>query len=373
MSDIIPIVQPTLPPWESVEADLKAAWANPKITVGAFVREFEEMVEARLGVRHAIALSSCTAGLMLGARALDLRGEVIMPPFTWTSTGLALLWHGATPVFADVVEGTYTLDPAAVERAITPQTSAIMPVTVFGVPPDIDALEDVARRHGLKVFYDSAQALGSTYRGTPIGGFGDLEVFSMSPTKVATAMEGGVLTTQDDALAERLRRMRDYGKAAGGDIDICGLSARQTELHGVVAKHTLSHLDEYVAARAAIASRYAEALDDVAGIRFQSQPSDRTTSWNYFTLFVSEPGTATGGRLSRDALQQGLGELGIQTKRYFYPALHHQTIYAHLRERTRDVPVAERASAEGLALPLFSHMSDAQVDRVIDAVRSLMA
>ncbi|MFT5433396.1 MAG: dTDP-4-amino-4,6-dideoxygalactose transaminase, partial [Myxococcota bacterium] len=331
------------------------------------VREFEEAVERRLDVPHAIAISSCTSGLMLGARALGLRGEVIMPPFTWTSTGLAMLWQNITPVFADVLDGTYTLDPAAFEAAITPETTAVMPVTVFGVPPNIAEIEAIARRHDLKVFYDSAQALGSTYKGVPIGGFGDLEVFSMSPTKVATAMEGGILTTRNDELATLLRRMRDYGKADDGDIDICGLSARQTEFHGVVAKHTLAHLDEYVAARAGIAARYRAALESLVGVGFQTQPSDRTTSWNYFTMFID------GGKLGRDELQAALLERGIQTKRYFYPSLHEQTIYSHLRERSvGKLPVAERASGQGLALPLFSHMSSAQVERVIDAVRSLM-
>ena len=143
----------------------------------------ESLAAERLDVPHVVAVSSCTSGLMLAARALGLTGEVILPPFTWTASGESLIWQQLEPVFADIEPGRYTLAPDAVRAAITPRTSAIMPVTVFGVPPQIEELEAIAREHDLAVLYDSAQGLGSTYRGTPLGGFGDVEVFSMSPHK----------------------------------------------------------------------------------------------------------------------------------------------------------------------------------------------
>lgn len=364
--DQIPIIQPTLPPWEDVAADLRAVWENPKLTVGEFVRRFEAEAERRLDVPHAVAVASCTSGLMLCARALGLTGEAILPPFTWTATGEALLWNGVTPVFADVTPGTYTLDPAAVERAITPRTSAIVPVTVFGVPPDIDALEDLARRRGLKVLYDSAQGLGSSYRGRMLGGFGDVEVFSLSPTKVVTAVELGLITTRDGDLAARLRRMRDYGKAADGvDIDLLGLSCRPSELHGLVGWHNLRRVDALVAARQRLMARYRERLSGLLGVSFQDCPAERATTGNYMTIFVREGEAA----LDRDGLYVALAEAGVQTKKYFYPALHLQTVFAASRAAFEGrLPVAERASREGLALPLFSHMTEALVDRVCEAV-----
>lgn len=358
-----------MPPWDEVEADLRAVWASPQITVGKFVRELESTVAERLGVPHVIAVSSCTSGLMLAIRALGLEGEVILPPFTWCASGQALLWHDIEPVMADVLPGTYTLDPASVESRITPRTTAIMPVTVFGVPPEVNELEAIAKRHGLKVIYDSAQAMGSTYHGQPMGGFGDIEVFSMSPTKVATSVEGGLITTRDGALAEAIRKLRDYGKGPGGDIVDLGLSARQSELHAVVGLHSVRRADEYVSARAAIAAHYRARLESLDGVSFQTVPAHVTTGWNYVTVFID----SETAKLSRDDLQTALLEKGIQTKRYFYPALHLQTVFESIRDRSEGlVPVAERASDEGLALPLYSHMSTAQADRVCQAMTELL-
>lgn len=364
----VPLVQPTLPPWEEVASDLQAVWNNPRITVGEFCRRFERGVEARLEVPHAVAVSSCTAGLMLGVKALELTGEVILPPFTWTASGLALLWNGVDPVFADIEPGTYTLSVDAAEAAITERTTGIMPVNVFGTSPDLDGFCALAERYGLKLLYDTAQGLGATYKGQPVGGFGDIEVFSMSPTKVLTAVEGGVLTTRDDGLAQRLRQMRDYGKSADAeDIEFVGLSARQSELHGLVAYHSLQRMDELVGARMQRVHWYRERLGDLPGISLQTLPPDQTSTGNYVALFVSD-----AARISREALKKALADRGIQTKKYFSPALHLQTAFAPYRSRFEGrLPVAERASAEGLALPLYSHMTQQTVERVCAAVLEL--
>jgi len=366
----IPIVQQTLAPWDDVKDDLRQVWEGGRVTVGQWCRRFEDAAAERLGVNHAIIVSSCTNGLMMATKALGLTGEVIIPPFTWTATGLALTWNGVTPVMADILPGTYTLDPDAVEAAITPRTTAISPVTVFGMPPNIDELEAVAKRHGLKVLYDSAQGLGATYKGTPLGGFGNVEVFSMSPTKVATAIEGGVLTTNDDALAARLRQMRDYGKSAdGSDIEYMGLSARQSELHAVTAWHSLQRLDRYIATRHELVAEYQQRLNGLNGLSMQATPADRTSTWNYFTIFVNNEAA-----LTRNELQQALADRNIQAKRYFYPALHLQTVFSEIRKHHEGlVPVAETASQQGLALPLFSHMTMQQLKRVCDTVCELLA
>lgn len=361
----IPIVQPTLPGWDVLGADFEAIVANPKITVGRYVRLLEEAVEQRTGARHAIAVSSCTSGLMLAVRALGVQGEAILPPYTWTSTGQCLLWNGVEPVFADIEPGRLTLDPDAFERSITGKTRAVLPVTVFGVPPEIDAIESIARRHGIAVIYDSAQGLGSTYRGRELGGFGDVEVFSMSPTKVATAVEGGLLTTNDDALAAKLRRMRDYGKSDDGDIDLLGLSARQSELHAAVGLRTVERLDGAIASRARLAGRYKERLEALPGVHFQTIPPHVSMGWNYVAIFLEEGVCA----LTAAELHDRLDARGIQSKRYFYRSLHQQTVFAAQRARSAGrLPIAEKASCEGLALPLYSHMGLETADSVADAV-----
>ena len=367
----IPLVQPTVAPWSEVAADLEAAWNNPQVTVGQNGARFEAAICERLGVDNAVMVSSCTAGLMIGLQALDLSGEVIIPPFTWTSTGLALLWNGLTPALADITPGRYTLDPESVEAAITEKTTAIMPVTVFGTPPDVDALADIAERHGLKLFYDSAQGLGTTIDGRAVGTFGDAEVFSMSPTKVATAMEGGVITTNDNALAGRLRQMRDYGKSTdgSGNIELMGLSARQSELHAVTANHSLRKLDEYIESRERLVALYRRNLTGLKGIYFQELPPSCRSTWNYFTIFVRSHEAG----VDCETLKKALAHRAIQSKRYFYPAIHHQTVFGDLRERYHGkLPVAEQASNEGLALPLYSHMSEADVLCVCTAVKELL-
>ncbi|HAY23228.1 MAG TPA: DegT/DnrJ/EryC1/StrS family aminotransferase, partial [Desulfobacterales bacterium] len=197
---MIPIVRPTLFDFESVVEEFRQAWESGQVTTGRFTRRFEALVEERLQVGQAIMVQSCTAGLMLVLKALNLTGEVILPAFTWTATAHAVVWNGLTPVFADIAPGTYTLDPQAAARAISPRTAAIMPVNVFGCPPDYEALGQLATDRGLRLIYDSAQGLGSRFQPADgtwrySGGFGDAEVFSLSPTKVISAMEGGLITT----------------------------------------------------------------------------------------------------------------------------------------------------------------------------------
>ena len=216
----LPIIRPTLPPREEVAREIEESWRTGTVTVGARTRELEGEAARALGVREAIAVSSCTAGLMLVPQALELppEGEVLLPSFTFTATGQPLLWNRLVPVFCDCRPGTLTLDPEDVLRNVTAKTVAICAATVYGLPPDVDELADVGRRKGLPVYYDSAQGLGATVRDRPVGGFGVCETFSLSPTKVVTAIEGGLVTTNDATLAARFRAMRDYGKDPNGGI-----------------------------------------------------------------------------------------------------------------------------------------------------------
>ena len=371
---MIPIVRPTLFDYESVIEEFRQAWESGQVTTGRFTRRFEALVEERLQVEHAIMVQSCTAGLMLVLKALNLTGEVILPAFTWTATAQAVVWNGLTPVFADIAPGSYTLDPQAAARAITPRTTAIMPVNVFGCPPDYEALGQLARDRGLRLIYDSAQGLGSRFQPADeawrySGGFGDAEIFSLSPTKVVSAMEGGLITTHNDALAGQLRQMRDYGKTADGqDIAWLGLSARVPEINAIVGRHSFENLDSLVARRHEFISAYQTAFKDLQGVTCQTIPPNCWTSGNYFTLFIS--GEA---RASRDEVYRRLNCAGIQTKKYFYPALHLQAVNRNLRETYQGrLPLTEAASAQGLALPLFSHMTRETLQQVVDGVLEVL-
>jgi len=369
---IMPIIRPTLPTFHEFEELVRPSWENGTITTGSVVRAFEQEVCRRTGAAEAVAVSSCTAGLMLAIRALELPAgaEVIVPSFTFAATAQALVWNGLVPVFCDCAPESLTLDPIEIERNLSPRTAAICPVYVYGLPPDIDALLEVGARHGLPVYFDSAQGLGAEYRGRKAGAFGTCEVFSLSPTKVVTAVEGGVICTGDPSLAARLRSMRDYGKdsADGEDMVYLGLSARMSEMHAAVGLLSLQRLDELVKARRVLIERYTARLGRLPGCHAQTPPEDRMSSGNYFVLFIGER-----ARMSRDDVRAKLKAQGIQTKRYFYPPLHEQTLFQRVECRRSDrMKQTMVASREALALPLYSHMTLDQLDSVCEAVESLL-
>jgi dTDP-4-amino-4,6-dideoxygalactose transaminase len=371
---MIPIVRPTLFDFEEVAKEFRQAWESGQITTGTFTRQFEQAVEEKLQVPHAVMVSSCTSGLMLVLRALEAKGEVILPAFTWTATALAVLWNGLTPVFADIKPGNYTLDPEAVVRAITPRTVAIMPVNVFGCPPDYMAFAQLAEKFQIPLVYDSAQSLGSRYQTDDgswhYGGrFGNAEVFSLSPTKVVSGIEGGLITTHDPKLAQKLVQMRDYGKTMDAeDISELGLSVRVPEINAIVARHNFQRMDKLVARRRQLISFYRESLGELPGVTYQKIPSNCTSSGNYFVIFIGE-----AARLSRDEVCNRLKEMGIQAKKYFFPALHRQRVYEDIgKPYLGKLPVTEAAAASGLALPLYSHMTVDTILQVCEAVKEIL-
>jgi dTDP-4-amino-4,6-dideoxygalactose transaminase len=303
-----------------------------------------------------------------------LGGEVICPSFTFAATAHAIVWNGLVPVFVDSLPGTCTIDPRQIERALSSRTVAICPVYVYGLPPDMEQIRAIARRAGVPVVSDSAQGLGATYQGFPAGTWADLEVFSLSPTKVVTAIEGGLVTTDHADLAEKARSLRDYGKALDGpmaleDMAEIGLSARMSELHGTVGLLNLRAREQLVSARLRLIALYRERLGKLPGCSVQTHPQNRTTSGNYFVLFISD-----SANHSRDQVHDALKDRGIQTKRYFYPPVHAQTAQKKYPMRVvGDLPNTRKASREALALPLYCHMTQEQLDEVCRAVEQQLA
>lgn len=366
------IIHPTLPSMSEIMQLVEPSWDSGTITLGPIVRALETEVCQRTGARYCVALSSCTAGLMMipGALALPPGAEVIVPSFTFAATAQALLWNGVIPVFCDCLPGTCTIDPVDIERNLSPKTEAICGVSIFGLPPDNEALLDLSRRKGVPVYFDSAQGLGATYNGFPLGGFGVCEVFSMSPTKVVTAVEGGLLTTNDHALAERIRSLRDYGKdpVKGEEMHHLGLSARMSELHAAVGLLSLRMMDELVKSRKELIAIYRDRLGTLPGCWVQKFPADRTTSGNYFVLFIT-----SGAKLSRDEVYEALKMAGIQTKRYFYPPVHEHALFQRLPKRGRlNLEHTKKISREALALPLYSHTTLEEINHVCLQVEQLL-
>jgi dTDP-4-amino-4,6-dideoxygalactose transaminase len=308
---------------------------------------------------------------MLAYAAMGFRpgSEVILPSFTFAATAQAVLWNSLIPVYVDCFRGTMTIDPDEVVKAIGPSTAAICPVTIFGLPPDIDELESISARHGLPLIFDSAQGLGARYKGRRLGPFGLCEVFSMSPTKVITAVEGGVLTTNDSELASKIISMRDYGKGPDGQEMIYnGLSARQSEFHAAVGLLGIANAESLISSRLKFIQAYRNRLGSLPGCRAQEFPGDRTSGGNYFTLLVGPE-----ARMNRDKLYDELKAHNIQSKRYFFPPVHMQKAFRNAEGRVvGDLANTIEASDQSLALPLFSHMTEEQWDKICVVVEKVL-
>lgn len=367
---MIPIIRPTLVDFNEVEKEFREVWESGQVTVSKYTSLFEKEVQKRLKVRNAIAVSSCTSGLMLAVKALDLKGEVILPTFTFAATGHALLWNGITPIFCDSEQGTYNIDIDKIEPLITKKTSAIMPVYIFGVPPEMKKLEKLAAKYNLKLLFDSAQGLGATYSGMLSGGFGEVEIFSMSPTKVVSSIEGGLVTTNNDELAEKIRQMRDYGKSNDGeDMDYIGLSARISEFHSIVGLKNFKKIKRLIKSRLSHIESYKSRLKGIKGVTFQQVPENCSSTGNYMVIFID----SNKAKASRDEVYDYMNKNKIQTKKYFFPALHMQTAYKKYRKKYQGkLPIAEKAAAEGLALPLYSHIDKRTVLKISNVIKKLL-
>lgn len=358
-------IHPTLPPLERVVSEYRQVFQQGLITNGALVARLESAVCERLGSRHCVAVSSCTSGLMLTMKALGLRGEVILPSFTFFATGHAALWNGLTPVFADCDPRTWNIDPRAVEQAITPRTSAILAVHLYGNPAPVAELERIAKRHGLKLLFDAAHAFGASYKGQAVGRFGDAEVFSMSPTKLLVAGEGGLVCTNDATLAHRLRAGRNYGDLGTYDPMLLGLNARMTEFNAALALAGLDLVPAKVARHNQIAAQYTAELEGTPGIGFQRLPPGHVSSYKDYSVCVDPE--AFG--MTRDELAGALLRENIETKKYFYPPLHQQELFRPFA--AADLPVTEAVAGSVLSLPVYESLPAETVRQVAWAIRGL--
>jgi dTDP-4-amino-4,6-dideoxygalactose transaminase len=364
----LPLAKPRVADPRGVAKTIEEILEGGILTNGPHVRTLEERAADYLGVRHCIAVASCTAGLTLVLRVAELSGDVLLPSFTFAATAHAVAWNGLVPRFVDVDPETLTLSGDAAARAVGVRTSAILATHVYGTPCDVDRLTDVARRNGLRLFFDAAHAFGSRYRGTRVGGFGDAEVFSLSPTKVVIAAEGGIIATNDDLIAERCRIGRDYGNPGDYDCRFVGLNARMSEVHAAIALASLDDLDERLARRAELAVAYRRALDTVPGIGFPRVRDEDSSTFKDLTILVDPD--AFG--VDADHLQNVLSAEGIETKRYYSPPVHRMKAY---RTRSSDpiLPVTEAASARALTLPLWIGMGADDVELVATAIRRATA
>jgi dTDP-4-amino-4,6-dideoxygalactose transaminase len=357
---------PNIPDRHAVHRRIDDAFDRRYLTnEGPLLREFEERVAERLGVRHCIATCNATAGLMVVARALGLQGEVIMPSFTFVGTAHAMRWLGLRPVFADVDPWTHTIDPVRVEEAVTEQTSAILGVHVWGCPCDTQGLRKVADRHGVALFFDAAPAFDCSHLGVKIGNFGIAEVVSFHATKVLNTFEGGAILTNDDELADHARRMTRFGFEDEDLVLELGINAKMTEAAGAMGLAQLEQLDDVIAVNQAHLSRYQERLSPLPGISVLGYRDEDTPNFHYVVLEVD----AGQSPLDRDLLKRVLVAENVLVRRYFYPGSHRMAPYASEQPHAADrLPETRGLVERVLQLPTGTAVSAADVDEICDIV-----
>ena len=366
--DGLPLARPTIADPRGLAREIERIVESEVLTNGPTVRRLEERAAQYLGVRHCVAVASCTTGLMLVLRAAEVSGDVIVPSFTFAATAHAVAWNGLRPVFADVEPGSLTLSPAAAERAIGVRVSAILATHLYGAPCDVDGLEEVASRNGISLFYDAAHGFGAMRAGRKVGGFGSAEVFSMTPTKTLIAGEGGIIATNDNLLAERCRIGRNYGTTGDYDCRFIGLNARMSELHAALALASFEDLDERIDARGRLAARYREVLGEIPGIGFPVVRDEDRSTYKDLTILVDEERFG----VTADRLGEMLAPEGIETRRYYAPPVHQMRAYRSFAAGI-ELPVTERAARAALSLPLSTDMTGAHIERVGEAIRRIRA
>ena len=290
---------------------------------GPFVQEFEQRIADFLGVKHCIAMCNATMALEIAIRALDLRGEVIVPSFTFIATAHALQWQEITPVFCDVDPATHNIDPVKVENMITPRTTGIIGVHVWGRPCAIEALSEIAERCHLKLMFDAAHAFGCSHRGSMIGNFGEAEVFSFHATKFFNTFEGGAVTTNDDGLATKMRLMKNFGFSGYDNVIYIGTNGKMSEISAAMGLTGLESLDEFISTNHRNAAAYRFGLQDAPGVRLIEYNETERNNYQYVIVEVDE--TVAG--LNRDDLLRILQAENILARRYFYPGCHQMEPY----------------------------------------------
>jgi dTDP-4-amino-4,6-dideoxygalactose transaminase len=365
--DHLHLLRPTLPSYPDLEAGLRELYTSGMLTKGPILRAYEGLLAEHLGVRHALGVSSCTAGLML---VFDrFRGaEVVLPSFTFMATAMAAVWAGLRPVFADIDPETWCLSPAAAEAAITPNTALVTPVHLFGNPADTEAFDALGRRHGLAIVYDAAHGFGARCGGAPVGREGLAQVFSTSPTKLLITGEGGVVATDDDALAERVVVGREYGNPGTYDPLFVGLNARLPEASALLGLQSLALLDGEAARRNALVAVYRDLLGALPGIGFQRiRPQDRSS----FKDFSVRIGAAEFG-LTRDQVATALAAEGIDTRAYYVPPVHRTQAFAAVGPAFEErLPETAALCGEVLTLPDYGLLADEIVERVAACMMAL--
>lgn len=362
------VTAPSLPPLEEFMPYLEKIWESRWLTNnGAFHQQFEAELAAYLGVKHVSFFTNGMIALQVGMQALRITGEVITTPFTFAATTHAIYWNNCTPVFSDIEPGTFNLDPDKLESRITPRTTALMPVHVYGNPCRHERLQKIASTYGLKLFYDAAHAFGVRRNGVSVANWGDLSMFSFHATKVFNTFEGGALATNDPELKKRIDFLKNFGFADETTVVSPGTNGKADEFRSAFGLVQLKHVDGEIDKRRAVDRQYRELLAGVPGIGLPPESPDVRSNYGYFPILVD----AAAYGLERDALYERFKSQSIFTRRYFYPLTSSFGAYRDLPSANPALlPVAERAASRVLCLPLYAGLEPETVRTIAAIIRN---
>lgn len=364
----ITVTQPHLPPLEEFLPYLEQIWASKILTNGGpFHRQLETALAAYLGVPYVCLFTNATVALVTALQALRITGEVITTPYSFVATAHSLLWNGIKPVFVDIDPHTYNIDPKKIEAAITPHTTAIMPVHCYGRPCDTEAIQSIADNYNLKVIYDAAHAFGVQRQGQSVLNAGDMSILSFHATKVFNTFEGGAIICQDLRTKQHIDHLKNFGFVNEVTVVAAGINGKMSEFNAALGLLQLKHMPAVLERRAQIDTLYRERLAGIEGVDAPQWPEKDQVNWSYFPIRI-KPNFA----LSRDALYEELKRQGIAGRRYFYPLISEFPMYRGLPSaQAHLLPNATEASGEVICLPQYPGLSDADVHRVCDVISSV--
>ena len=361
------VTQPYLPPLEEFQEYLAKIWESKQLTnKGPFHEQLEDALCEYLGVKHISLFTNGTLALVTALQELKIAGEVITTPYSFVATTHALWWNNINPVFVDIDTDTCNLDPDKIESAITPKTTAILPVHVYGNPCNVRRIQQIADTHGLKVIYDACHTFGVAVDKEPVLNFGDLSVMSFHATKVFTTFEGGAIVCHDEATKQRIDNLKNFGFAGETTVVAPGINAKMNEIQAAMGLLQLKYIDAAIEQRRQLVLQYRELLRGIPGLSFIDDLPGVKHCYSYFPLFIDEE--AFG--MSRDALYDKLRQHDIYGRRYFYPLISQFPAYRGLDSALPGkMPVAEKVTEQVICLPLYPGLEEEAVNRVCGMIK----
>lgn len=360
------VTQPYLPPLEEYSVYLEDIWKRKWLTNnGHYHQELEKALCDFLDVKYISLFTNGALALVIALQELRISGEVITTPFSFVATTHALWWNNIKPVFVDIEPNTFNINPEKIEAAITPKTTAILPVHVYGNPCDVRKIEEIADTYGLKVIYDAAHTFGVSVKGLPLVSFGDLSILSFHATKVFNTFEGGAIICHDEKTKKRIDYLKNFGFAGETTVVAPGINAKMSEVQAAFGLLQLKYFNSCTQKRKEIAHYYREQLASVKGISFFGDLPDVAHNYSYFPIFVDENEFGA----SRDTLYEELKKKNIYARRYFYPLISHFPTYKNLPSAaSSNLPIAEQAAKQVLCLPIYPDLSKEDLDRVLTTI-----